>query len=321
MSKKISNLQNAKKAKNDEFYTRLEDIEKELKHYREHFKGKVVYCNCDDHRWSNFFKYFELNFDFLGLKKLITTHFEADKPSYKLVMERDINGDGKIDEKDIVETKLKGNGDFRSPEAIELLKEADIVVTNPPFSLFREYIAQLIEYDKKFILLGNNNAITYKEIFTLIKENKIWLGTESNKTMEFRLPDHYEKWNRVDEEGNKYGKVQAISWFTNLEHPKRNEEIFLFKEYNKEDYPKYDNYDAINIDKVKDIPKNYFEPMGVPITFLGSFNPEQFEILDGIGRYSMLTGPTEVTKGTYLTKINGKPKYARIIIKRKEGNK
>lgn len=296
------NLRRAKKNKNDEFYTQLTDIEKELKHYREQLKNKVIFLNCDDPEWSNFWKYFKLNFDFLGIKKLISTHFEEDKPSYKL----------EYDGSNTVKTPLKQNGDFRSPESIELLKETDIVITNPPFSLFREYIAQLIDYDKKFLIMGNNNAITYKEIFSLIKENRIWLGYHANKTMEFRLSDTYERWDRMDELGNKYGKVPAITWFTNLDTVKRHEEMILYKKYTPEEYHHYDNYDAINIDKVAEIPMDYFGIMGVPLTFMDKYNPEQFEII-GIDRY-VKDNPNYGKRFT----INGKEKYARILIKRKD---
>jgi len=282
---KNTNLHKAKTAKNDEFYTQLSDIERELGHYKEYFKGRVVFCNCDDPQESDFWQYFSLNFEFLGLKKLISTHFEIEVPSYKLEIVRDINNDGKVNQLDTIKTPLKQNGDFRSPECIEILKESDIVVTNPPFSLFREYVSQLIEYDKKFIIMGNNNAITYKEIFKLIKEGNIWLGYNSNKTMEFRLDDSYIKWDRVDiETGDKYGSVPAISWYTNLETKKRHEDLILYKTYygNENEYPKYDNYDAINVDRVKDIPMDYDGAMGVPITFLDKYNPEQFEII-GLG--------------------------------------
>ena len=322
-----SNLHSAKKAKNDEFYTQLTDIEKELKHYKRHFKNKVVFLNCDDPQESNFWRYFSANFEHLGLKKLISTHYVAesepclnDITSYKLEIIRDVNGDGKINNLDTIKTPLKGNGDFRSDECIAILKEANIVVTNPPFSLFREYITLLVEHKKKFIVLGNNNAITYKEIFKLIKENKLWLGVNGNKTMEFELPADYKKWNRIDENtGKKYGNVPAISWFTNINTKKRHEDIILYKKYkgNKSDYPKYDNYNAINVDKVVDIPMDYSGVMGVPITFMNKYNPEQFEIIDGIGRYSILKGPNTKTKGKQLTEINGKPKYFRLIIKRK----
>lgn len=315
---KNSNLHAAKKAANDEFYTQLVDIENELKHYKDHFKGKVIFCNCDDPEESNFWKYFQLNFEFLGLKKLISTHFDDEKPSYKLELFGDIDGDGRVTKGDIIRTPLKQNGDFRSPECIDILQETDIVVTNPPFSLFREYIAQLIEYNKKFIILGNNNAITYKEIFPLIKDNKLWLGYNSNKTLEFRVPDDY-KFSREDDNG-KYGKVPAISWFTNLETKKRTEDLLLFRTYNEKDYPKYDNYDAINVDKVKDIPMDYYGVMGVPATFLDSYNPNQFEIINGIGRYACICDGTENPKGTYGTDVNGEHKYFRILVKRKQNN-
>lgn len=260
---------NLRKAKKDEFYTQLTDIEDELQHYQHHFRDKIIFMNTDDPTESNFWQYFYLNFDKFGLKKIIATHYDPKKPTYK--MEYDGN--------EVVKTDLEQNGDFRSPEVIELLKESDIVVTNPPFSLFREYLSQLIKHNKDFVVMGNNNAITYKDVFPLIQKEKIWLGHNNNKTMEFRIPDDYDKWDRVDDEGNKYGKVPAISWFTNLEIAKRHENIKLFKEYNEDDYPKYDNYDAINVDRVADIPVDYDGVMGVPITFLTKHNPEQFEII------------------------------------------
>lgn len=239
------NLHAANKAKNDEFYTQLSDIEKELKNYKEHFKDKIVFCNCDDPEYSNFWKYFSLNFDYLELKKLIATHYETEKASYKLEMYRDTAG---------VHTEiktLKQNGDFRSPESIELLKEADIIVTNPPFSLFREYVAQLTEYDKKFLIIGNMNAITYKEIFPLIKDNKMWLGI-NNGPHEFKVPDTYNKGTiRTDENGFRYAKLGNITWYTNLDIAKRHENLILYRTYNEADYPKYDNYDAINVDIAK----------------------------------------------------------------------
>lgn len=280
MKTKNNNLHKAKKEKNDEFYTHIDDINAELARYdKSLFKGKTVFCNCDDPRGSKFFAHFSSLFEVYGLKKLITTHYDNNGTgTYKLEIDRDINGDGRIDQDDAVETPINGTGDFRSPESIELLKEADIVVSNPPFSLFREYIAQLVEHGKQFLILGNNNAVTYKEIFPLIKDNKMWLGVNSNKTMEFRLPSHYEKWSRI-ENGVKFGNVPAISWFTNLPHSKRNEAIYLYKEYNATDYPSYNNYDAINVDKVDDIPCDYDGYMGVPITFLTKYNPEQFEII------------------------------------------
>lgn len=282
-----SNLRSAKKEKNDEFYTRIEDIEKELIHYKEHFAGKVVFCNCDDPTWSNFYKFFSRKFEDYGLKKLISTHYEENGQSYKLEIIKDINGDGKINQLDEIRTNLQGDGDFRSEECVELLKEADIVVTNPPFSLFREYVAQLMDYNKKFLIIGSMNAITYKETFKLIKENKIWSGYGFNLSMAYKSP--YENTlpsNRKFIEGkglspDEYIKVPGINWFTNLEHKKRNEEIILYKKYyrNEGDYPTYDNYDAIEVSKVVDIPIDYNGTMGVPITFLGKYNPEQFEIV------------------------------------------
>ena len=313
-----ANLSNAKRAKNDEFYTQLSDIENELKHYKNHFAGKVVYCNCDDARESNFFRFFQKKFNDYGLKKLITTSYNENGHGSVLVYEGDTNGNGKLDEHEVKVSELKGNGDFRSEECIELLKEADIVVTNPPFSLFREYIATLVQYDKKFLVIGNNNAITYKEIFPLIKENKLWLGFSDNKTMEFVMPDSYEKYNYIDKKGRKIGKVPAISWFTNLEHSKRNDEIILYKKYTSEEFPKYDNYDAIEVSRVCEIPKDYNGVMGVPITFLGKYNPSQFEIV------GLTSSSKECTYGLLLSenqstraKINSKYIYARLLIKKK----
>lgn len=305
-----TSLSNAKKAKNDEFYTQLSDIENELKHYKNHFAGKVVYCNCDDARKSNF-RFFQKKFSDYGLKKLVTTSYNEDGHGSVLVYEGDTNGDGKLDDNEVKVSELKGNGDFRSEECIELLKEADIVVTNPPFSLFREYIATLVEYDKKFLVIGNNNAITYKEIFPLIKENKLWLGFSDNKTMEFVMPDSYEKYNYIDKKGRKIGKVPAISWFTNLEHSKRNDEIILYKKYTPEEFPKYDNYDAIEVSRVCEIPKDYSGVMGVPITFLGKYNPSQFEII-GLDRY-VEDNPHYGKRFT----INNRETYARILIRKK----
>ncbi len=282
-----SNLRKANKAKNDEFYTQLSDIEKELWHYKEHFKWKTIFCNCDDPEESNFFKYFALNFNHLWLKKLIATHYETEKPSYKLEISRwlDLNNDWKINLSDTTKTPLKQNWDFRSFECIELLKESDIIITNPPFSLFREYVAQLMEYEKKFILLWNMNAITYKEIFKLIKENKLWAWYWFNLSLVFKSPyeNNLEANLKFCEQKwyfwKNFIKTPAISWFTNLEIQKRHEDLILYKTYNEKEYPKYDNYDAINIDKVKDIPKDYDWYMWVPITFLNNHNPEQFEIL------------------------------------------
>lgn len=313
-----ANLSNAKRAKNDEFYTQLSDIENELKHYKSHFAGKVVYCNCDDARESNFFRFFQKKFNDYGLKKLITTSYNENGHGSVLVYEGDTNSNGKLDDNEVKVSELKGNGDFRSEECIELLKESDIVVTNPPFSLFREFIATLVQYGKKFLVIGNNNAITYKEIFPLIKENKLWLGFSDNKTMEFVMPDSYEKYNYIDKKGRKIGKVPAISWFTNLEHSKRNDEIILYKKYTSEEFPKYDNYDAIEVSRVCEIPKDYNGVMGVPITFLGKYNPSQFEIV------GLTSSSKECTYGLLLSenqstraKINSKYIYARLLIKKK----
>ena len=293
MGTKNNNLARAKAAKNDEFYTQLSDIENELRHYKQHFTGKTVICNCDDPYESNFFKYFAMNFNELGIKKLISTSYATSKIAfnqlqfdgrdidiitkkkpYKIELERveDINGDGAIDLED-VELMLKkepprvldGDGDFRSEEYVELLKQADIVVSNPPFSLFREYIGQLMEYNKKFLVIGNSNALTYKEIFPLIKSNIVWLGY--NHVKEFMQPDGNIK---------TFGNIQ---WFTNLDIEKRHEDLVLYKNYNESEYPKYDNYAAINANKVADIPCDYTGTVGVPITFLDKYNPEQFEIL------------------------------------------
>lgn len=267
---KNSNLSKAKKEKNDEFYTKLTDIENELYHYWPHFKGKTIYCNCDDAKASKFFFYFSRQFEHLGLKKLITTSYNENGHGSVLIYEGDKNGNRIVEDSEIEVRELKGNGDFRSPECIEFLKEADIVVTNPPFSLFREFIGQLIEYNKQFLVIGNKNAITYKEIFPLFKENKMWLGYMQPK--EFILPN-----------GDLTNKVQGLTrWFTNLDIKKRHEDIILWKEYNAEEYPKYDNYDAINVDKVSQIPKNYNGVMGVPITFIDQYNPRQFKII-GLG--------------------------------------
>ena len=279
------NLRKANKAKNDEFYTQLSDIEKELGHYKEHFKWKTIFCNCDDPEESNFWKYFELNFEYLWIKKLVSTHYEDEKPSYKLDIIWDRNHDGKINKLDIVKTPLKQNWDFRSSECIDILKEADIVITNPPFSLFREYVAKLIEYDKNFVILGNLNAITYKEIFKLIKENKIWAWYWFNLSLVFKSPyeNNLEANLKFCEQKwyfwKNYIKTPAINWFTNLDIQKRYEDLILYKKYNEIEYQKYYNFDAINADKVKEIPLDYSWYIWVPITFLWNYNPEQFEII------------------------------------------
>ena len=291
-------LRQARQAKNDEFYTQLSTIEQEVRHYRKHFKGKTVYLNCDDPRESNFFHYFSYNFERLGLKKLIASCYKSQ--DFNLFSLHNVNekavwleytgekDGGRVPTVEAIGVNyFEGDGDFRSEESIELLKEADIVVTNPPFSLFREYIAQLMKYDKKFLVLGNMNAITYKEIFPLIKDNKMWPGTGFRSTVEFGIPNDVEIQTgsgRVDKDGNKFMKVQGITWWTNLDYPRRHQDMILFREYkgNEDKYPKYDNYDAINVDKVADIPKDYEGVMGVPITFIGKWNPEQFEIV-GLG--------------------------------------
>ncbi len=314
------NLHKAKNAKNDEFYTQLSDIEKELKYYKQHFKDKVVYCNCDDPEESNFWNYFALNFEYLQLKKLVSTHFETEKPSYKLEIVADINNDGKINKLDTVKTSLKQNGDFRSEECIEILQEADIVVTNPPFSLFREYVAQLVEYNKKFIIMGSLNAITYKGIFKLIKENKLWLGVDNSCSRLFRIPNHYEKYNKI-ENGQKYCSINNVYWFTNFDNIKIHEDINLTKTYyaNENDYPKYDNYDAIEVSKIKDIPMDYKGVMGVPITFIDKYNPDQFEIIgatesEGKG---FSNGLLNEERKVYQAMVNGELVYKRIFIKNK----
>ena len=312
MKNKSSNthLHKASTAKNDEFYTQLSDIERELGNHKEYFKEKIVFCNCDDPVESHFWKYFAENFEFLGLKKLISTHFEKEIPSYKLEIVRDVNKDGKINKLDTVKTPLKQNGDFRSPECTEILKEADVVVTNPPFSLFREYVSQLFEYDKKFIIIGNQNAITYKEIFKLIKENKLWLGYGFNAgNAYFKTPNYKDYASGVYSEETGLVKFRNVIWFTNLETKKRHEDLTLFKTYygNENEYPKYDNFDAINVDRTKDIPIDYNGVIGVPISFLDKYNPEQFEII----RFRKGNDDKDL-------RINGKCPYFRILIKNKK---
>lgn len=292
-SSQINNLTEAKKNKNDEFYTQLADIERELKHYKKHFKDKVVYCNCDDPRVSNFFHYFSYNFEKLGLKKLITTCYknqnmdlfsqnDSERAIY-LEYDGDKNGSSEPDPEEIGINHLQGDGDFRSKESIELLKQADIVVTNPPFSLFREYVSQLIEYDKKFVIVGHQNATKYTEIFPLIKENKLWLGYGFKGGAGHFINKHYEDYAKAGDHKEGMIRVSGVVWLTNLEISKRHEDLILYKTYNKEEYPKYDNYDAINVDIVADIPVDYKGHMGVPITFFNKYNPEQFEII-GLGQ-------------------------------------
>ena len=302
---KNSNLRSANANKNDEFYTMLTDIEKEMRYYKDFFKGKVVYCNCDDARESNFFKYFSLNFEFLGLKKLITTGYKADGKGVVLVYEGDKNGNRRVDNEEIIVNELNGDGDFRSEECIEYLKQADVVVTNPPFSLFRQYVQQLMDYNKKFIIIGNQNAITYKEIFQLIKDNKIWLGMNFVKSFE-----------KPNGDIQKFGN---ISWFTNIENKRRNEKLDLYKRYSFEDYPKYDNYDAIEVSRVDEIPMDYDGVMGVPITFLYKYNPTQFEIIGmcaSAGYNKNIVGMPFIGEKDARCLINGKNVYARIFIKK-----
>ena len=285
------NRHSAKKNKSDEFYTQLSDIERELIYYKDHFRGKIVYCNCDDPRVSNFFHYFSYNFKHLGLKKLITTcyksknmdMFSQHNSETAIMLEYENDTDNVPNKNEIDVMHLKSDGDFRSQECIDILKQVDIVVTNPPFSLFREYVSQLIEYDKKFLIIGNINCITYKEIFKLIKDNKLWLGYGMGRDISgFIVPSDYELYGteaRVNDKGNRIISTNNCLWLTNLDTAKRHQDITLYKTYNELEYPKYDNYDAINVDKTKDIPFDYKGYMGVPITFLDKFNPEQFEIV------------------------------------------
>ena len=316
MATKNTNLHSAKKAKNDEFYTQLTDIEKEMRHYKDFFKGKVVYCNCDDARESNFFKYFSLNFEFLGLKKLITTGYKENGKGVVLVYEGDKNGNRKVDDSEIIVTELNGNGDFRSEECIQFLKESDVVVTNPPFSLFREYVAQLMEYGKKFIIVGNGNAVTYKEIFPLIKNNELWIGASKGigGKFSFIVPNDYDNKFVYEENGVRLGQVNSACWFTNISHTKRNTPLDLYKKYSADEYPKYDNYDAIE-SKTAEIPMDYEGVIGVPITFLDKYCPTQFEI---IGLMSGAKGEnlTNGTDGRAKFYVNGKGVYARILVKK-----
>ena len=369
------NLNAAKTANKDEFYTQMTDIERELQHYWQHFRDKVVLCNCDDPYESNFFKYFALRFNQLGLKKLICTCYdgspvmgselslfaldtegEEKKVAYKVEITEvnDVNGDGAVDLADVeylikndknVLSCLRGNGDFRSKECIELLKEADIVVTNPPFSLFREYIAQLMEYEKKFLIIGNQNNVGYKEVFPLIQQTKLWLGVNAG-SHKFQVPIDFERNNTyIDKDGKKYAKFGNICWFTNLDHKKRHEQLDLVCHYSPEEYPHYENYNAIEVAKVSDIPYDYEGIMGVPITFLDRYNPNQFEIIasnsstelckelgvkplgeDWIKRYRAAGGTGHNTANMVRIVYNdshGKPKvaFSRIFIRNKHPQK
>ena len=333
-------MDNAKRNKADEFYTQLIDIEKELKHYKEHFKDKIVFCNCDDPYESNFFKYFAMNFNYLGLKKLIATCYDSspiaytqlnlfgedksfpnkNRHPYKIEINevQDYNKDGAIDLSDVeyliknkknALTLLKENGDFRSNECIELLKQSDIVVTNPPFSLFREFIEQLTTYNKDYIIMGNTNALTYKEVFKLFQEDKIRTGyTNFNVGMYFFVPNDCEKYHKIVD-GKKMVRVSTSCWFTSLPVERHKEMLTLYKKYIKEDYPTYDNYDAINVNTYTEIPYDYFGCIGVPITFLDKYNPKQFEII----KFRKGNDDKDLT-------INGKSPYFRVIIKRRETN-
>lgn len=322
-----SSLSRAKTNKEDEFYTQREDVERELKHYRKHFKGKVVYLNCDDPRVSAFFHFFSYNFEKFGLKKLIATGYKnqerdlfSEHDSQRAIFleyEGDKDGDRIPGDDEIEINFLEGDGDFRSAESIELLKQADIVVTNPPFSLFREYVAQLVEYDKKFIILANQNAITLKEIFPLLKDEKMWLGANSGD-MSFRVPDHYTPrktrfW--VDDEGQKWRSFGNMCWFTNLDFSKRHEDLILYKKYSPDDYQKYNNYDAIDVTSVANIPVDYDELMGVTPGFFAKHNPSQFKIV-GIAKtwwgMASKTYPTQIQitksgKRSEVSKLNDAP--------------
>lgn len=337
------NLNSARKAKKDEFYTQISDIEKELQHYWAHFRGKTVLCNCDDPYESNFFKYFALNFNQLGLKKLICTCYngspvqgtelikffkefneEPKKVAYKVEITevKDMNGDGAVDLSDVKillqndknVMSLLETGDFRSKECVDLLKEADIVVTNPPFSLFREYLMLLINYNKEFVIIGNVNAISYKEVFPLIKSEKVWLGPSiTSSDRKFNVPDDYPlnaAGCGIDQDGKRFIKVKGVRWFTNLDHKKRHEKLDLVCKYSPEEYPHYDNYDAIEVSKTANIPCDYEGIMGVPITFLDKYNPEQFEIV----RFRKGDDGRDLC-------VNGKCPYFRILIRNKHPQK
>lgn len=350
------NLNSARKAKKDEFYTQISDIEKELQHYWAHFRGKTVLCNCDDPYESNFFKYFALNFNQLGLKKLICTCYngspvqgtelitffkefneEPKKVAYKVEITevKDMNGDGAVDLSDVKillqndknVMSLLETGDFRSKECVDLLKEADIVVTNPPFSLFREYLMLLINYNKEFVIIGNVNAISYKEVFPLIKSEKVWLGPSiTSGDRKFNVPDDYPlnaAGCGIDLDGKRFIKVKGVRWFTNLDHKKRHEKLDLVCKYSPEEYPHYDNYDAIEVSKTANIPCDYEGIMGVPITFLDKYNPDQFEIIgatesEGKG---FSNGIWKEESKVLQPMIGGQKKYKRIFISNKHSQK
>lgn len=350
-------LNKASVAKKDEFYTQLTDIEKEMRYYRNYFKDKTVLCNCDDPYESNFFKYFAMNFNSLGLKKLIATCYVTspfmytqlslfgdddesstgrdDAKPYKVEITEvtDENGDGRIDLADVeyllrnkknTLSLLDGDGDFRSAECINLLKQCDIVVTNPPFSLFREYVSQLMEYNKDFIIIGNQNAITYKEIFPLFMQNKLWYGASIHSHgRDFRVPDNYPLQAyefRTDENGYRYINVKGVRWFTNIDYKERHDPLILYRNYTPEEYPKYDNYDAIEVGKTADIPCDYYDEIGVPISFIDKYSPDQFEIIgatesEGKG---FSNGLWDSESKVAQPLLNGKKLYKRIFIRRKQ---
>jgi hypothetical protein len=312
-----SSFQAAKAAKEDEFYTQLTDIERELKHYKKHFAGKVIYLNCDDPRVSNFFHFFSYNFEKFGLKKLIATCYKSQESdlfsqndseeAIYLEYEGDKNGSGVPEPEEIGIKPLRGDGDFRSQESIALLEQADIVVTNPPFSLFRDFVTQMVEHNKQFLIVGNQNAITYREVFDLFQDNKLWLGTKSGD-MAFMVPEHYQPretryWQ--DDDGQKWRSLGNACWFTNLDHSKRHEDLILYKTYTPEAYPSYANFDGIEVGKTTDIPMDYAGAMGVPITFLDKYNPDQFELL-GNSRTLGVPMSSIAEKGTYL---QGGPRF------------
>jgi hypothetical protein len=330
----VKHLNTAKSGKNDEFYTILSDIERELRHYTRHFKNKTVLCNCDDPRVSNFFKYFLNSFEKLGLKELIATCYQNDKPDLFSQHKSDrgiyfkYRGEQKgkrlPDPAKVKPLDLRADGDFRSEECISLLKEADIVITNPPFSLFREYVAQLVEYQKQFLIIGNWNAITYKNVFRLIKDDKLWIGVNSNRNFSgFIVPKHYPLHGteaRIDENGNRIVSTNITCWFTNIDLKKRHEDLILYKTYNPLEFPKYDNYDAIEVSNTAHIPKDYRGVMGVPVTFVNKYNPDQFEIIgatesEGAGFSSGLWNPSS---GVAQATVNGKRVYKRLFIRNKK---
>ena len=322
MASANANLHKAKGAKNDEFYTQLTDVAKELMHYKAHFKDKIVFCNCDDPTWSAFWKYFHLNFAELGLKKLISTHYDREEATYK--MEYTGGNDNDIDVG--VKTPLEGNGDFRNQECLDLLDECDIVVTNPPFSLFREYVAVLMAHKKKFIILGNMNALTYKEIFPLFRDNQLWYGASIHSgDRKFYVPDDYPlkaSGCGIDENGKRFIRVKGVRWFTNLDYPARHEKLILWKNYTPEEYPKYDNYDAINVNKYAEIPVDYDGVMGVPITIMDFYSPEQFKIIGMSASWDEIDEMQSIKisdKHRHGPILDGIGMYRRIFIRKKVG--